>query len=318
MDGEEVAAILAAYDIGDVYEAAPMDIDPRRPWRIRAGKGLFTLRALQLYGSPEDASFEHRLANWLTQNGFPVARPIPARTGRTWIVRGGALFAIYDHVEGRSYGEPNVARARSAGACLGRFHQIASAFEGADHKGPPPGYRTLARDMGVVQSAWPARQEVRWILGGVRACEQAVAPNEVPQALCHNDFTPGNVRFRADDEIAGVYDNDCVFWGPRLADVAAAILAFGRQDIDEDDDAWRFDLHCGKAFLEGYESIVALTGKERARAPDALRLAIRRSELYDLTEYAGSGGVWRPSDWGSARRRIEQVDSVAGSVFAMT
>ncbi|MHC4591643.1 MAG: phosphotransferase enzyme family protein [Planctomycetota bacterium] len=317
MDPNEIAEILAAYELGRFQIAEPLDCDLRRPWKVVTERGEFVAKECFLNRSPEELSFEHGLAAWLSARGFPAARALPTRRGDTWVERGSRIFAVYVLMPGEPFSVRDAEQAESAGACLGRFHGLASAYESARARRPPPGYRHADGDAATIRERWPDRREVRWLLDTFRRFNGAVLGQPLPEALLVSDFRPGNVVFLG-KEVSGLFDLECCCWGPRLVDLANSVLWFsfvemGRDRVAQHGD--EFDLACARAFLRGHESAQPLRDEERQLLPTALRRQIRRWALFDSVEIHQPGD-WRDWEWEHSRRQIDLVDSACDGLLA--
>jgi Ser/Thr protein kinase RdoA (MazF antagonist) len=105
-------------------------------------------------------------------------------------------------------------------------------------------------------------------------CVEALGWSSWPTSVVHGDWHPGNVLFGEDGEVALVLDFDAVRADPRVADIAAAVLHFGRyvnSRSDHDESSWpvRVDGDAACEFLRGYiqATSIPLEGTELAAIP---------------------------------------------------
>jgi len=310
MNETEIVEVLRSYELGNLRAAQPLDVDPRRPWKVSTDCGEFVLRECRLYDSPEDLKFEHGLAVCLAERGFPLSRPVATREGKTWVEREARFFAVYVYIPGDQFATGNWKQAQDAGSCLARFHEIAGAYPQARTRKPPLGYRTTQDDTATVKQRWPDKDEVRWLVEGFQHLEKLLSASPLEEALLFNDFTTENVVFKK-DKVSGVFDLECCFWGPRLIDLADSVLWFalvetGQEEVPEHTD--KFDAACAKAFVRGYEAIHPLPEDESKLLPVALRRQIRRWAIYDMVDIQRPGR-WNVWEWTHSNRQMGLVDA---------
>ncbi|MHC4247727.1 MAG: phosphotransferase [Planctomycetota bacterium] len=308
MTEEDINAIVGRYDVGELRAAVPFDL-PGRPWKVTTDAGAFVVRECRLNDDPAEVDFEHRLASWLDARGFPVSMPVVPREGGTWCEVGGRLFALYSYLQGEHFETGNAAQARSAGAELARFHEVASALPGAGERGLPKGYRSPADDAAFLTQTFGGREETASLVAGFRELD-ARLQRPLPEALLFNDFHPGNVVF-AGDGLAGVFDLDCCFWGKRLFDVAMSLLAFalsleGGAGVPG---SATFHTECGRSWLAGYGDRAPLAAEETRLLSLALRRQARVNALYDLRDVAGQSQRWVEHEWDFSARQMALVDA---------
>jgi len=312
MNEAEVRDVLRAYDLGRLHETEPLDCDPRRPWRVSTAGGEYVLRECRSNGSPADLAFEHGLADWLADGGLPVSRAVVTREGQTWVEKGGRFFALHPYSPGEPFRAGDARQAEAAGACLARFHEVASQYSGARDRKPQPAYRTAQVDAHTLCSRWPHREEVKCLVQDFERLEDELTSYSLSEALLCNDFSTGNVVFEG-RRVPGIFDLECCHWGPRLRDLANSILWFGLVEAAEDDavvTVYRFDLSCARALLQGYAGGHPLPGPELGLLPLALRRQIRRWALFDQVDAQGPGR-WRADEWQFSRKQIGLVDASA-------
>ena len=306
----DIEGFLKDYDLGMLRSAVPLDFDERRPWRIVTDAGEYIVRECFLNTSPDELKFEHALAKWLADHSYPLSQPVTTRSGVTWCERGGRLFAIYTPVSGEPFRVGNAAQARSAGAALARFHEVASAFPSARAKSLPSRFHSPRDNARFLAERHPERPEVAWLVVGLTKLDDDVRRRPLQEALLFNDFHPGNVLFDG-NEFAGAFDLDCCYWGPRLLDVARSTLGFslsleGSPGVPATP---VFHVKCSTTFSEGYRSVQPIPSAELRLLPAAFRRQVRAQALYDLREVAEQSGRWVEHEWELSRKQIDLVDS---------
>ena len=304
----EARALVAQYELGRI--SATREIDSTcHPWWVATEKGEFVARECTLSLDLAEVAFEHRLAEHLAEAGYPVALPVRNRQGRTWTRLDTRLFAIHHYLRG----EPGVAgvaaQARTAGAALARFHELASRFPEARERGVPANFRTAERMMSAARTAFGDRPEAIALIEECRDFDD-VLPSGLPEALCHGDFHPGNVLVGG-GEFAGLLELDCCRWGTRLMDVAHSLITFS-MTVDEPPASMAvpvFREACAHEWLAGYAGVRPLTTAETSCLPVALWRHARVGALFHLCDVAEQAGRWVGHEWDYAAREVELIDA---------
>ena len=309
MKKTDIVALIRAYDLSAPTEAQPFEFDERRPWRVSTDEGEFVLRECFLNCSEEDIRFEHNLAFWLRDRGFPVSEPIRTRDGGTSYERMGRRFALYSVVPGELYTPGNEAQAKSAGIALARFHELAEAFPSAHSKGLPPGYRDAEANAQFLTARRGEREEIKELVREFSQLDDALRSESLRETLAFGDFQPGNVLF-VENDLSGAFDLDCCHWGPALLDLAKSVVAFSlalEGQPGEPADAV-FSLPCATAFLEAYAKKRPLAFPELSLLPDALRWEVRANALTDLRDVEEHSRRWVEHEWRLSQRQMELID----------
>lgn len=317
MNREDIGRILEEYDLGRLRSARPFDVDPRRPWKIVAAAGEFAVRECFLNCSQSDLEFEHGLAAWLENRGFPVSVPVRTVGGATWCNVDDSIFAVCTLVDGERFSPGHVSQARSAGAALVKFHKVASSFPPAAGKDLPDGFRSAHDDARFLLRTRSDRKEIGQITKQFAQFDEDLCSRALATTLLFNDFRPDNVLFLA-HEFAGAFDLDCCYWGPRLLDLAKSTLAFGlsiegQRGVPA---SATFDLACARAFLDGYRQRGPILPEEARFFPTALRRQVRASALFDLRDVEEQSHRWIQEEWDLSRSQIDMVDAACESVIA--
>jgi Ser/Thr protein kinase RdoA (MazF antagonist) len=304
----DVRTLVEQHDLGALHAAHEFDT-PGRPWKITTSRGDYMVRQRLLSGDPGELEFEHRLAAWLDARGFHVPAPVPMHDGQTWSAVNGELLTIHHFLPGVHFVEGNAVQARNAGAALATFHKLTSDFPGGKARRPPEHFRSLERNIAAVVEAYGDREEVSSLVADSRELD-AQLPCSLPHALLHNDFHPGNVLFTC-DEFAAALELDFCFWGPRLSDIAQALLAFAFS-FDEKPGGPAipiFSLACARSWLAGYTTRSPLGLREKELLPLALRHRTRADALFHLRDVAEQAGKWIGHEWDYAGQQVTLVDA---------
>jgi len=257
------------------------------PDSVRPGGGTASPKAILGYGGrrfllrrrraefcPENrVRFDHAFIWHLARAGLPVATPLTARSGRTYVVRGEHAYEIVPYIEGLEVADQASGdRMRSAARMLGRLHEASRSFS-------PPAHKDLGRDLFLPrylhlleaelersrgQDARP-RRVAELMLGKAKeaiAETERLRPDDVAPIVVHGDYTPANVLFRG-PEVGGVFDFDWATRTNRTWDLARGIAFFAfrrKAPLDPDDivsltEAQTPDVARAGAFLRAYEEV---------------------------------------------------------------
>ena len=216
---------------------------------------------------------------------------------------------------GRHFEAGNPAQARSAGAALASFHEVASAFPGAGNRRLPKGYRSPADDAAFLTRVYGDRRETTSLVADFEELDGQLQ-RLLPEALLFNDFHCGNVLF-AHNEFTGALDLDCCFWGRRLFDVAMSLLAFALSLDGEPGvpGSATFHVACGCSWLAGYRDRVPLGAEEIQCLPIALRRQARINALYDQRDVAEQSRRWVKHEWDFSTQQMALVDAHCQAVI---
>jgi Ser/Thr protein kinase RdoA (MazF antagonist) len=141
--------------------------------------------------------------------------------------------------------------------------------------------------------------------------------------VIHGDYTPANLVYNPDGEVAGIFDFDWAMPGPRCLDVADGLYFFASEPREIDSasiwsltEAARFSLDSCTAFLEAYQEVAPLTHGEIDAIPLAFTgqwLSIRLEGMAkvpagDRFRFFSRGieepMLWLDAHWSRLRERI--------------
>ena len=281
VDEKALEEMVGAWGLcGPVSVTPAMSGTQNQTWRVESGDGTYFLRVYRNTTDARRVRYEHAILTALAARrlSFSVAAPIPMSGGKTVVSVRGELAAVFPALEGERVDRTNVAHARACGVALGELHAALAEID----PGAPPElarYGDLDRVHALVPDPWvlprelsmdeAARARLTQILGRLR--ERAPGLYEtLPQQLCHNDFSPGNLLMQG-DTVSGVLDFE--FAGPdlRALDVCtcwywlALRFSSGRRALDAP---------TVRTFLDGYvtSEAPALTPEELGAMSDLVRL----------------------------------------------
>ncbi|CAN1541707.1 COG2334 Putative homoserine kinase type II (protein kinase fold) [Caulobacteraceae bacterium] len=288
---EELAALLADFDIGQAiaFKGIAEGVENSN-FLLETDRGRYILTLYERRVRADDLPYFLNLLTWLADHGFPSARPVPDREGRTLKTVRGKPAAIVDFLIGISARRPTAAHCREAGAGLARLHLAGQGY---------PGRRE--NDLG--QAAWGPLFAGLWdaaeglkpgLADTIRADLDYLGrdwPRDLPTGVIHADFFPDNVFFR-DGRFAAAFDFYFACDDAYAYDLAVALNAW----CFEADGS--FNLTAGRAMLAGYQAHRPLGADERAALPILAHGAAMRFFLTRLNDWGSTpaGALVRPKD----------------------
>ena len=310
LGAEDMAALIAAYDVGTLVSAKGIaEGVSNSNWLIdttgRDGTGArYILTMYEFRIDLDDLPYFLSLLDHLAAQGCPVPRTIHDRSGALYRRIGGQngeskAVALIEFLPGVSVSAPTVGQAHAVGVELARLHLAAADFP-------------ASRGNGMAQAEW-LRLAQACGPDGLAAIDtwlaQAVAqdlprivqawPTGLPTGVIHADLFPDNVLVLG-DTITGLIDfyfacNDVIAY-----DLAITHLAWC---WDVADGSFRADL--SRALIDGYEAVRALSHAERDALPLLAQGAAMRfllSRAYDWINTPADALVTRKDPLPMARR----------------
>ncbi len=283
-DSDELAVVLSHYGLGVVESVTPFARGSRRSPKVgivcRRGKFLLKRRRAER-ARLERVRFAHRVQEHLVRAGFPLARLVPTSgQGSTLLRLRDHIYELFEFVPGHEFAR-TPGETRDAGAVLAQFHQATDDFVVPARMAQPrgdyhdvPAVRTglcaidstLSSHDSYAGNAAELAGLVQFLLSAYdRAADTVnrIDLSPLPERVTHADWHPGNLLFR-EEKVVAVVDYDSMRYARRIVDVANGALQFSMiaggdpagwpDQLDQD----RFHL-----FMDGYESVSALAGKER-------------------------------------------------------
>jgi len=246
--------------------------------------------------TPQMLQAELDFLNYLANQGLPVNRPLPARSGRlveTVATPLGVLHSIsLEWLEGKEleFNDLCPDDFNRWGQSLGELHNAAVGFTSASR----PDWRTLLQD---ALAALPAEEEAARRAGQIlqaRLAELPVTPENY--GLIHYDFELDNLLWR--DGIPQIIDfDDCAhYW-------LAADIAYALRDLYADCWSQVEITHPSlQAFVAGYRRVRPLPESELAHLP--LFMALLNLLMYaELLQIVGEPPSQGEPEWTSSLRR---------------
>ena len=305
LGAEEMAALIAAYDVGTLVSAKGIaEGVSNSNWLIdttgRDGAGArYILTMYEFRIDLADLPFFLSLLDHLALRGCPVPRTIHDAQGALFRHIGDKALALIEFLPGVSVSAPTPGQARATGSELARLHHAAADFPAnranamglaewhrlAEACGPaglaaidPWLAEVVERDLPRLAAAWPA---------------------DLPSGVIHADLFPDNVLVLG-DTVTGMIDFYFACTDMLAYDLAITHLAWCWDSVSG---AFRADL--SQALIDGYQTVRPLTGRERAALPLLAQGAAMRflmSRAFDWINTPADALVTRKDPLPMARR----------------
>ena len=283
LGAEELASLIGEYDVGELVSSKGIaEGVSNSNWLVettgRDSKGArFILTMYERRIELADLPFFLGLLDHLAAKQCPVPRTIHDRDGAAYRMVDNKAVALIEFLPGVSLDHPEPAQAFSVGKALAGIHLASADFamQRPNDLGPPS-WTAMAEDCSEagLASINPSLPE---IVAKELAFLDANWPQDLPRSVVHADLFPDNVLMMG-DEVTGLIDfyfacNDITAYDLAVTHAAWCFDAKGS--------GYRSDI--GKALIEGYLSVRALTQGERAALPvlargASLRFLLTRAE----------------------------------------
>lgn len=322
LGAEEMAAIIAAFDVGTLISAKGIaEGVSNSNWLVETfcndTARRFILTIYESRTEVEELPFFLDLLDHLAARGCPVPRTMHDQQGASHrfhrTPEGDKALALIEYLPGISVSEPTAGQARAVGAALAQIHLAAADFPArrANTLGPE-GWKQLLGDCGEdgLSSIHP---ELGRIVGRELRLVAEHWPHGLPRGVIHADLFPDNVLMLG-DRVTGLID----FYFA-CTDVLAYDVAVTHAAWCFDNDGRRFDPALSAALIEGYERVRPLSVEERAALPLLARGAALRflsTRAYDWLNTPADALVTPKDPMAFARRLEFYADPANAGVFA--
>lgn len=287
LGAEELGELIGHYNVGDLVSAKGIaEGVSNSNWLIETtgfdgngqdGAGArFILTMYERRIELEDLPYFLGLLDHLSTKSCPVPRTIHDCDGNTFRMVDGKAVALIEFLPGVSPTHPTPEQARAVGKTLAQLHLVSGDFElsRANTMGFSDNLAVLEQcgDAGLAS----IHADLPKILGPARDAA-ALDMSELPRANVHADLFPDNVLMLG-DKVTGLID----FYFA-CTDTMALDLATTHAAWSFDSATGAYDAECGRALIQGYESVRPLTPAERTMLPEiakgaALRFVASRAE----------------------------------------
>lgn len=302
---EDLAALIAAYDVGDLVSAKGIaEGVSNSNWLVETTgqDGTGARFILTMYERRIDVAylpFYLGLLDHLSACGCPVPATIHDREGNLSRRIDGKSVALIEFLPGVSVDRPTPAQARAVGAALAQLHLAVADFplKGVQTMGLAEWDRLIHacghEGLAQIDPALPdiAFEELSHLAGSW--------PGGLPHGVVHCDLFPDNVLMLG-DRVSGLID----FYFA-AEDFLAYDLAVTHAAWSFTPDGVTYRPEIGSALLEGYESGRPLSAHERDEMPTLARGACMRfvsSRAYDWLHTPPDALVTRKDPMAFVRR----------------
>jgi len=278
VSAEELQAFLAAYDLGDLlaYKGIAEGVENSN-FLLHTRRGYFILTLYEKRVAEGDLPFFLALMEHLAGRGITCPQPVKNRRGEALGRLSGRPAAIVTFLDGMWIRRPSAAHCGALGEALAGLHRAGADFSmrrknALDVDGWRPLFRVAESRADQVQRGLAAVIEAE--LGLL----EASWPQGLPQGVIHADLFPDNVFFLGDD-LSGLIDFYFACTDMLAYDVAVCLNAW----CFEPDQS--YNVTKGRALLQRYQRVRALSQAERAALPMLCRGAALRFLLTRLVDW---------------------------------
>lgn len=323
LGAEEIAAIIARYDVGTLASAKGIaEGVSNSNWLIETldeshASHRFILTVYESRTEVDDLPFFLDLLDWLAERGCPVPRTIHDAQGASHrfidTPEGAKALALIEFLPGVSVSDPTPAQARAVGHALAQVHLASEGFARARANSMNlDTWRQLLADCGTEGLA-SIHPELARIVERELAALALRWPQDLPCGVIHADLFPDNVLMLG-EEVHGLIDfyfacTDILAYDVAVTHAAWCFSADGRV----------FHADISRALLSGYEEVRPLSATERAAMPLLARGAAMRflsTRAYDWLHTPPDALVTRKDPMAFARRLQFYADPANASLFA--
>ena len=261
-----------------------------------------------------DGLFELELLACLAGQGQPVAAPVAlangSRFGRLDVAEGSRRYAMFDFAEGQPIYPPSAAQARVLGAAVARLHAAMSGFQGAQPAADLELDRVLEDSVRSLEAAVGARRADDLAFLHALATDLArdlrgfdtLSRRGEAYGIVGEHFTGTNNHWTAGGTPIFFSFSACGR-GWRALDVASFLWVTLIYGIAAE--VWG-------AYLDGYESVRALSEVERSALPDLAKLKMLQAMAFHttLTKWMGAAfqdAAYWERHFGPLRRWHQEV-----------
>ena len=272
----EIAIVCSHYELGIIRSVLEFRRGSRRSPKVvlvcSRGKLLLKRRAAGRE-SAQLVAFSHAVQSHLNRRGFPLARLVPTRDGRTSVTYDGMVFELFEFIDGTRF-DRSAGSTLDAGRALGQLHRVAATHTPAGqpaNQGSYPAAPIVPASLHEIPSACsrpqlgPVCERLASVYERASARSRVLGVSSWPRQVVHCDYHPGNLVFappaqdpaETGSRVRAVLDFDACRIGPRAIDIANGALQFSvtRQGLDPADWPVELDMTRLRAFLTGYDGV---------------------------------------------------------------
>lgn len=280
VDGETIARLCRLYGLSAPVGAAERiggTAGTNAHFRTAEGEYFLRGRAAE-HADLGQIAYDHELLAYLAGRGLPVQPPMHNRDEATVTRLGERLFELFVWVEGEEFCPGQRERLVDLGRRVAELHAAAAEYRKRKDKpweqDPTFLLAELDRHAGPCGAAGKERllERVRQELRQLEPMLGAEVRATLPHAVVHGDLHPANAKF-AGQRLVGLFDWDWANYQMRITDVADAVFFFARRGQFDAGEIWSLtsapsiDADAAKELLAAYETVTALTDRERELLP---------------------------------------------------
>jgi homoserine kinase type II len=291
VSAEELDAFLGDYDLGDLlaYKGIAEGVENSN-YLVHTSCGHFFLTLYEKRVDRRDLPFFLGLMEHLAQRGLTCPQPVKNRAGEQVGALAGRPAALITFLDGMSIRRASVWHCAAVGEVLAKLHVAGADFplrrkNALSVAGWRPLYDAAKRRGDALQPGLMAT-----IAAELDHAERTW-PRALPDGVIHADLFPDNVFFLG-QKLSGVIDFYFACTDTLAYDIAVCLNAW----CFEPDHS--FNVTKGRALLQGYSSVRALSREEQAALPALSRGAALRFLLTRLVDWLNvpPGALVRPKD----------------------
>jgi homoserine kinase type II len=291
VSGEELAAFLAGYDLGELlsYKGIAEGVENSN-YIVHTRRGHFILTLYEKRVAAQDLPFFLGLMEHLAGRGLTCPQPVKNRAGTAAGTLAGRPAAIVTFLDGMWPRRPGAAHCTAVGDVLARLHVAGADFamkrrNALSVDGWRPLYET-ANDRGEA-----LKPGLCATIAAELAHLEATWPRDLPEGVIHADLFPDNVFFLG-DRLSGVIDFYFACTDTLAYDVAVCLNAW----CFEPDHS--YNVTKGRNLLRAYMAVRPLSRAELAALPLLARGAALRFLLTRLVDWLNvpPGALVKPKD----------------------
>ncbi|HSL78177.1 MAG TPA: homoserine kinase [Pseudolabrys sp.] len=288
---EDLGRFLSSYDVGELlaYKGIAEGVENSN-FLVHTATGNFILTLYEKRVAEGDLPFFLGLMEHLAGRGITCPQPVKNKQGGVLGKIAGRPAAIVTFLDGLWIRRPHPGHCAAVGEALAHLH-----LAGADFKLKRANALSIESWRPLYEHAKPRGDSVRpglcaEIAKELDALEKAW-PRQLPQGVIHADLFPDNVFFLG-EKLSGVIDFYFACTDTLFYDVAVCLNAW----CFEADHS--YNVTKGRALLNAYNKVRALSAAERSALPVLARGAAMRFLLTRLVDWLAvpDGALVRPKD----------------------
>jgi homoserine kinase type II len=288
---EELAALLAGYDIGELlaYKGIAEGVENSN-FLVHTSQGNFILTLYEKRVAAKDLPFFLGLMEHLSDRGITCPQPVKNRSGEVLGTIAGRPAAIITFLDGMWIRRPSPGHCAELGGALAKLHRAGLDFPATRANTlSVGGWRPLFEH--CVARVHEVQPDLKPFIEKELAQLARDWPRDLPQGVIHADLFPDNVFFLG-DKLSGLIDFYFACTDSLAYDVAICLNAWCFE-IDHS-----YNVTKGKGLLQAYAAVRPLSAEERTALPLLCRGAALRFLLTRLVDWfdVPPGALVRPKD----------------------